>query len=479
MLPSLRPSLPPDHRYVAGEVIADKFRLIRPLGKGGMGVVWVAHHQSLDVHVAIKVIDLRHVGRPQVVSARVLQEARTAARLGHPAICRVFDFGETRHGDPFVVTELLHGETLAEVLKRQPRMPAAQAVAWLLPIAEGLALAHEKGIVHRDVKPENIFLSHEDVQKMRPKLLDFGIARFVEADNKLTQDGALLGTPHYMSPEQARGDAELDARADVWSLSVVLYELVTGQLPFDGDNYNALLWAIGHDEPRPAVDWEAGDRRLSAILERGLKKAPGERWQTMRALGEQLAAWLHAQGVREDVCGVSLRATWLEGTALDPGPDPTLMESDANTLPPRPRTAAPDVELILVGTPEPGRLLEPGTGVFSRPLPPVARPPGVRRRWLLAAGVALLLGLAATLLLTTRSRIVATAPAASGEVEPEHPGLPLRTDLALPMLMAGEVSSGALPSAEPSADPASKRAPPAARSRPSRKIVSDRYELGF
>jgi serine/threonine-protein kinase len=473
MLPSLRPSLPPDHPYVSGDVIADKFRLIRPLGKGGMGVVWVAHNQILDVHVAIKVIDLRHVGRPKVVSARVLQEARTAARLGHPAICRVFDFGETRHGDPFVVTELLHGETLAEVLKRQRRMPATQAVTWLLPIAEGLALAHEKGIVHRDVKPENIFLSHEDVQRMRPKLLDFGIARFVEADNKLTQDGALLGTPHYMSPEQARGDAELGARSDVWSLSVVLYELVTGQLPFDGENYNALLWAIGHDEPRPAVDWGAGDPRLSAILARGLKKQPGERWETMRALGEQLAAWLHAQGVREDVCGASLRATWLEGTAFDPGPDPTLMEVDANTLPPGPPAAAPDIELILVGTPE------PGTGVFARPLPPVARPSEARRRWLLAAGAVLLLGLAITLLLSTRSRVVATAPVASGEVEPEHPGLPVRTDLSLPMMMASEVSSGALPSAESSADPASKRAPPAARSRPSRKIVSERYDLGF
>jgi hypothetical protein len=454
-------------------VIADKFRLIRPLGKGGMGVVWVAYNQILDVHVAIKVIDLRHVGKPKVVSARVLQEARAAARLGHPAICRVFDFGETQHGDPYVVTELLHGETLADVLKRQRRMPATQAVAWLLPIAEGLTLAHDKGIVHRDVKPENIFLSHEDMQRIRPKLLDFGIARFVETDHKLTQDGALLGTPHYMSPEQARGDAELDARSDVWSLSVVLYELVTGQLAFDGDNYNALLWAIGHDEPRPAVDWEAGDRRLSAILERGLKKQPGERWQTMRALGEQLAAWLHAHGVREDVCGVSLRATWLEGTALDPGADPTLMDVDATTLPPGQRAGAPDIELILVETPE------PGTGVFARPLPPVARPPGARWRWLLVAGAMLLLVLAATLLLSTRSRVAPTAPVASHENGPEHQGLPVRTDLALPMSVAGAVGSEAVPSSEPSADPASKRAPPATRSRPSRKIVSDRYDLGF
>jgi serine/threonine-protein kinase len=279
-----------------------------------------------------------------------------------------------------------------------------------------------------------------------------------------------------MSPEQARGDAELGARSDVWSLAVVLYELVTGQLPFDGDNYNALLWAIGHDEPRPIMDWGSGDPRLSAILQRGLKKQPSERWDTMRSLGEQLAAWLHAQGVREDVCGASLRATWLEGTALDPGPDPNLLE--VHTLSPGPRTASPDLEVILVETPE------PGTGVFARPHPPVARPPEVRRRWLVAAGAALLVGLGATLLLSTRSRVSPTGPthgepAASVELEPQQLGHAARTDLALPMLVASGVSSEAVPSAEPSADPASKRAPPATRYRASRKIVPERYDLGF
>jgi hypothetical protein len=479
MLSPPQPSLPPGHRNLPGDLVADKYRLVRPLGKGGMGVVWVAHNSILDVHVAIKIIDIRHVARPKVVSARVLQEARTAARLGHAAVCRVFEFGETQHGDPFVVTELLHGETLADVLKRQSRMPAVQAVAWLLPIAEGLVMAHEKGIVHRDVKPENIFLSHDDVHKIRPKLLDFGIARFLETDNKLTQDGALLGTPHYMSPEQARGEAELDARSDVWSLSVVLYELITGQLPFDGDNYNALLWSIGHDEPRSITDWAGGDPRLAAILERGLKKRPGERWQTMRTLGEHLAAWLHGQGMREDVCGGSLRATWLEGSPLDPGPDAPIIDLEMHTLRPGPGAATPDVQVILVGAPGAGRSMEARTGVFERPLPAQAPRPARRWPWFLAVGAVLLVGIALTLSLTIRSRTRPAAPTASGEIEPRHAGRPDRSDLALPMVMATEVSSGVVPSAEPSADPASKRAPAANRSRPPRKIVPERYDLGF
>lgn len=130
-------SLPPGHRYRTGDLVAGKLRLVRPLGKGGMGVVWVAHNETLDVHVAVKVIELCHVAKPKLVGARVLQEARTAARLGHAAVCRVFDYGETEQGDPFVVTELLHGETLADLLTRERRMPSARAVGLLLPIVDG------------------------------------------------------------------------------------------------------------------------------------------------------------------------------------------------------------------------------------------------------------------------------------------------------------------------------------------------------
>lgn len=313
-----------EDRYRTGELVAGKYQLVRRLGAGGMGVVWVAHNQVLDVHVALKIISPGDSNRPKQLLARVLQEARAAARLTHPAICRVFDFGDTAAGDPFIVSELLHGETLAEQLESQPRIPALRAVQLLLPIADGLSVAHSGGIIHRDVKPENIFLSRDGVHRIQPKLLDFGIARFVEADQKLTLDGTLLGTPDYMSPEQARGEAGVDPRTDVWSLCVVLYELVTGTAPFRGDNYNALLWSIAQEDPRPTVDQGAGDDALWQILRRGLAKKRDDRWSEMRELGEALAYWLHASGVNVDVGGSTLQTTWLEPASLRPQENPEL-----------------------------------------------------------------------------------------------------------------------------------------------------------
>jgi len=298
--------------YLPGEIIDNKYRLLRPAGQGGMGAVWVGHNVVLDVHVAIKLIGLSSTKNAELLSERLLQEARAAARLGHPAIVRVFDFGRTRRGDPFVVMELVHGETLANLLDRQARLAAIEAVQMMLPIADALAAAHNKGIVHRDVKPENVILANDEAGRLQPKLLDFGIASMVETDNKLTLDGAVLGTPDYMSPEQARGAVDIDHRTDVWSFSVVLYELLTGRLPFAGKNYNSLLGAIIHDHPTPILEYAAGDDQLWRVLERGLRKRAGERWETMRVMGEALALWLYERGVREDACAVSLKTSWLD-----------------------------------------------------------------------------------------------------------------------------------------------------------------------
>jgi serine/threonine-protein kinase len=442
-----------------------------------MGVVWVALNETLDVHVAVKVIDLRQVSKPKLVGARVLQEARTAARLGHPSICRVFDYGETEQGDPFVVTELLHGETLAEVLKHESRMAPTRAVALLLPIAEGLAVAHGKGIVHRDVKPENIFLSHDDVARLQPKLLDFGIARFIENDKKLTQDGTLLGTPHYMSPEQARGEAGIDARADIWSLSVLLYELVAGQPPFDGDNYNALLWAIGQEEPKTLSEWGVGDATLAEIVARGLSKSPAERWQTMRELGERLAAWLHQQGVREDVRGVSLRATWLENTPLDPGPDPTLSDVDVTTLSPSPPST--DAGIVVVTAAAEEQVLENKLGIVFPSAPSEGRRRSRKRRLFgVGAGVLLLGGL--VLGLAIGPSFLPAGPSAEGSQEVLDVGRAARMDLALPNLMATEVASS-LPATSASAapEPPKKRVYYPSRRKRTGKLDPEHYDLGF
>ncbi|MEZ4226526.1 MAG: serine/threonine-protein kinase [Polyangiaceae bacterium] len=332
-------------RYESGEIVADKYRLVRPLGRGGVGRVWVAHNQILDVHVGIKLIHTDSGATSQVQAERLLQEARSAARLGHPAIVQVFDFGQTDKGDPFVVMELLHGETLATVLRREGRVPATRVAQLLLPIADALATAHDHGIVHRDVKPENIFLMAQETGRTQPKLLDFGIARVDESNHKLTMQGTVLGTPDYMSPEQAKGEADVDARTDVWSYCVLLYELVTGQVPFEHENYNALLWAIINEPPRPSVELAAGDAELWAILERGMRKERAERFDDMRELGQALASWLLSHGISEDITGKNLRSVWLGGVAEDTTPisedsplPPEVSADRISTLPPGPDT---------------------------------------------------------------------------------------------------------------------------------------------
>ncbi len=324
--------------YLAGEVIADRYRLERELGRGGMGVVWLAHSLVLGVDVAVKLIRASASG-PGVAS-RMAREAHAAARLGHPALVRVFDFGWTSRSDPFLVMELVQGETLAALLEREARLPAIRAVQMLLPIADGLRLAHDRGIVHRDIKPENIFLASDTLGRAQPKLLDFGIAKVGEkgVDGKLTQVGAVLGSPEYMSPEQALGSEEIDERTDVWSFCVVLYEMVTGTIPFRKPNYNALMQSIINDKPRPASEYGTADAALWLVIERGLAKSPAERWANMTEVGEALALWLYEHGIKEDLSGNSIRAVWLDGLLSG------VRVDLAGSVPPIPEGAAPPRE---------------------------------------------------------------------------------------------------------------------------------------
>jgi serine/threonine protein kinase len=309
----------PDDRYQPGQVIGGKYALVRRLGVGGMGTVWVAHQTVLDVFVAVKLLSLGEDKLDAGVESRMLEEARTAARIGHAAIVRVLDFGRTGQGDPFIVLELLDGEDLADVLARERKLDKLQAVAVLLPIAHALAAAHDRGIVHRDVKPENIFLARSEVG-LQPKLLDFGVARFVDRPKKLTLEGVVLGTPEYISPQQAMGKP-VAASADLWSFCVVLYELLTGRCPFRAKNYHALMRAIVEDEPPSIVEQGVDDAELWVILRRGLSKQPEQRQGSMRELGQDLARWLLRRGVMEDLTGASVRRTWLrEDDPLDPSP---------------------------------------------------------------------------------------------------------------------------------------------------------------
>jgi serine/threonine-protein kinase len=305
----------PGFSYAPGDIIAGKYALDEMLGAGGMGAVFRARNTTIDMPVAIKLIraDLDR----EALTGRLLQEARAAAKLSHPAIVRVFDVGKTALGDPFIVMELLEGQTLASVLEREGRLSSARAVQLLLPIADALSVAHAKGLVHRDVKPDNVFIANDSEGQLQPKLVDFGIVKADQAsgNSQLTQVGAIIGSPDYMSPEQARGLDRIDLRSDVWSFAIVLYETILGETPFAADNYNALLRLIVESTAPSLLERSAADAELSAIVERGMSKDPNDRFASMGQMGRALALWLFEQGVTEDACGVSLEARWLSRTS--------------------------------------------------------------------------------------------------------------------------------------------------------------------
>ncbi len=298
--------------YAPGYVIAGKYELEAELGRGGMGVVWRARNLGLDSPVAIKVV--RATTDDTLLRGRLVQEARAAAKLTHPAIVTVFDVGQTESDDPFIVMELLRGDSLGKILETEGRLAAVQAVRTLLPIADALWLAHSKGVVHRDLKPDNVFIVQHD-GAIQPKLVDFGIVKVQNADveRNLTKAGDVLGSPDYMSPEQARGQDNVTQLTDLWSFCVVLYETVSGRTPFNGSNYNALLRQIVEDTPPSLRELAAGDEELSAIVARGLSKQPADRFASMGELGRALASWLLKLGVTEDICGSTLEAKWLRG----------------------------------------------------------------------------------------------------------------------------------------------------------------------
>ena len=333
----------PTPAYLPGTLIAGKYRLVSRLGEGGMGSVWSAKNTVLDLDVALKLIR-REMAGPEM-GTRLLREARATALLGHRSIVRVFDFGTTEQGDPFLVMEILEGVSLATLLDREARMQEDEAVRTLLPVADALAAAHARGILHCDVKPDNVVLVPDGPACAVPKLVDFGIAKFKAPEHGLLAGPAsrpgeridaaytrfesgvsliprdeltgarlarieptVAGTPDYMSPEQAQGH-ELDERTDIWSLGVLLYEAVTGVRPFYDDDVHEQLRAICTDTPRPASDYRV-DPSLSLILQRAMEKDPAARWPTMTAFGSALAAWALALGVETDVTGTSLAERW-------------------------------------------------------------------------------------------------------------------------------------------------------------------------
>jgi eukaryotic-like serine/threonine-protein kinase len=269
-----------------GDLIADRYELEQLLGSGGMSDVFRARDNQLDRRVAIKILHERHAGDPESL-ARFRREARAVARLSHPNIVTVIDRGNDA-GRQYIVFEHVDGENLKELVGRSGRLPVRRALELALAVADGLAFAHRQGLVHRDVKPQNVLLSREG----EVKVTDFGIARSLEAEHGVTQAGTVLGTGEYLAPEQASG-TPVSPATDVYSLGVVLWEMLAGEVPFDGENFVAV--ALRHvNEPLPSLRDVRPDvsPRLAAAVERALEKDPAHRFPSMAALAKELRACL-------------------------------------------------------------------------------------------------------------------------------------------------------------------------------------------
>jgi len=263
-----------------------RYRVLAPIGRGGMSTVFAGEHVVLRRPVAIKVLH-PHLAAESAMARRMLDEARTVATLQHPGIVEVLDVGMTDDGRTFVVMERLHGEALAERLRRG-RLTEERAVAFARQLASALAIAHAAGVIHRDLKPDNVFLIPDpDVAGgERVKILDFGIAKRITPDDptERTKTGIVLGTPAYMAPEQCTGRQDVDTRADIYALGVVMFLMVTGELPFGGTSTDEIFAEHVFCAPRPATELAPVSPRFVAVMERCLAKRPEDRFQSMGQL---------------------------------------------------------------------------------------------------------------------------------------------------------------------------------------------------
>ncbi len=271
---------------MVGEVLAGRYELEELVGAGGMSSVYRAHDRLLDRKVAVKVLHEQYSDDEDYV-ARFRQEARAVAALSHPNIVTVIDRGD-HAGRQFIVFEYIDGENLKAVIRRDGPVPVAVALELAIQIAGALSFAHQSGLVHRDVKPQNVLLNGDG----RAKVTDFGIARSLDVQHGMTQTGTVLGTSDYIAPEQAQGQ-RVDEHTDVYSLGVVLYELLTSEVPFPGENFVAV--AMRHiNEPPPPVRAKRPDvpPRVDAAVQRAMAKDPADRFQTMDDLRAELEACL-------------------------------------------------------------------------------------------------------------------------------------------------------------------------------------------
>ncbi|MFO0670154.1 MAG: serine/threonine-protein kinase [Polyangiaceae bacterium] len=327
-----------------GELIDKKYRIVRLLGEGGMGAVYEGENIRVHNRVAIKVLHA-NIATNQAAVDRFEREAQAAGRIGSEHICEVFDLGDLPSGARYMVMEYLDGESMSGRVTRLGRIPPVQLAQLMMQMLEGLGAAHRAGIIHRDLKPDNVFITKTKNGGDFVKLVDFGVSKFNQLSGdsamSMTRTGAVIGTPYYMSPEQAKGSKDIDHRSDLYSAGVVMFECVTGQVPFLADTFNELMFKIVLEPvPGPETIVPDLDPAFANLVKKGMAREAKDRFQSADEFMQALAGWLAGQGVQTSMAARAPMASVPSTRLRRHRPSPTSRSTRRRRRPPCPTSSA-------------------------------------------------------------------------------------------------------------------------------------------